>query len=116
MFPRCPRGSPTWTSRPATARPRPPRTSTAVTPRGHGCENSSSTGGALLSVTGTASLAADTLVFSSTGEPSSSLSILLQGDAVHATTSFGDGLRCSGGALKRLYAYTSVGGVVSAPQ
>jgi len=84
---------------------------------GKGCENSSSTGGALQSGTGTASLASDTLVLSSSGEVPSVLSIFLQGDSALAGVNFGDGLRCTGGSLKRLYVKNaSSSGMVSAPQ
>jgi hypothetical protein len=44
------------------------------------------------------------------------LSIFLQGNSdVLPGVSFGDGLRCAGGALKRLYVKNAVGGVASAP-
>jgi hypothetical protein len=82
---------------------------------GHGCENSASTGGALLGATGSASLASDTLVLSSTGELPASLSILLQGSAIIPTVGFGDGLRCVGGILHRLYVKSAMGGVATAP-
>ena len=41
---------------------------------------------------------------------------MLQGDAVIAPVNFGDGLRCAGGNLKRLYVKSASGGVVNAPQ
>jgi hypothetical protein len=74
-----------------------------------------STGGARLSSTGTTD--PDTLVLTSTGELPSALSIFLQGDELtpHVMT-FGDGLRCTGGTLLRLYAKNATGGVVQAPQ
>ncbi len=83
---------------------------------GRGCENSASTGGALLSSAGAASLASDTLVLTSAGELPSVSSILLQGDASVLPLNFGDGLRCVGGSLKRLYLHSASGGSVSAPQ
>jgi hypothetical protein len=83
---------------------------------GRGCQNSASTGGALQSGSGNASLAADTLVLTSTGELPSALSIFLQGTTAIAPLVFGDGLRCTGGALKRLYVHNAAGGAVSAPQ
>ena len=43
------------------------------------------------------------------------LSIFLQGDASIAPAPFGDGLRCVGGTLKRLYARNAAGGAASAP-
>jgi hypothetical protein len=82
---------------------------------GRGCENSSASGGALLSGVGSASLAADTLVLTSSGELSSVLSIFLQGDAAIAPANFGDGLRCVGGNLKRLYVRNAISGSATAP-
>ncbi len=80
-----------------------------------GCQNSAFTGGAMLVSAGTASLAGDTLVLSSWGELPSALSVFLQGDLPIAAVHFGDGLRCTGGALKRLYVRNALDGVVSAP-
>src|SRR4029077_11024838 len=58
----------------------------------------------------------DTLVLASSGELPNALSIFLQGDAklVNGAT-FGDGVRCAGGHLKRLYAKNASGGNASAP-
>jgi hypothetical protein len=83
---------------------------------GRGCQNSAGSGGALLGASGNASLAGDTLVFTSAGELPSSFSIVLQGDVAIAPVVFGDGLRCTGGVLKRLYKRSAVGGVLTAPQ
>jgi hypothetical protein len=81
---------------------------------GHGCDNSSSTGGSLLTASGTTS--PDTVVMTASGELPHSLSIFLQGAAnIAAGTHFGDGVRCAGGLLKRLYNKNASGGVVSAP-
>jgi hypothetical protein len=44
------------------------------------------------------------------------LSIPSQGTTTISPVFFGDGLRCTGGALKRLYEKNAVGGVVSVPQ
>jgi hypothetical protein len=82
---------------------------------GHGCENSATTGGALLAASGVPSLSADTLLFTSSGELATALSIVLQGDNPIAPANFGDGLRCAGGTLKRLYVQSAVGGSISAP-
>jgi hypothetical protein len=82
----------------------------------HGCENSAGTGGALLTGAGAASLSLDTLELECTGELPSALSVVLQGSASIAPVSYGDGLRCTGGLLKRLYAKSASGGAVSAPQ
>jgi hypothetical protein len=82
----------------------------------HGCENSMSTGGARLSWSGHASLSADDLVLTSSGEGARSLSILLQGNQESVPTIFGDGLRCVSGSLKHLYVRGAVGGTVTMPQ
>ncbi|MBK7645081.1 MAG: PD40 domain-containing protein [Planctomycetes bacterium] len=83
---------------------------------GRGCDNSSSTGGAILSATGTAYLSQDTLVFTSTNEKPNATSLLLQGTTVLPTgAAFGQGVRCAGGTLKRLYVKTAVGGAITAP-
>jgi hypothetical protein len=82
---------------------------------GHGCQNSASTGGARLTATGTTS--PDSLVLHSLGELPSSLSIFLQGNQlISAGVRFGDGVRCAGGLLVRLFAKSASGGSVSAPQ
>jgi hypothetical protein len=82
----------------------------------HGCQNSAGTGGARLTMSGIAGLSADTVRFTSSGELPSALSILLQGSTAIAPVQFGDGLRCAGGVLKRLYAKNASAGVVIAPQ
>ena len=80
----------------------------------HGCNNSAATGGALLSASGTES--PDTLVLTQSSELPSSLSIFLQGDAQLASPAFfGDGLRCIGGVLERLYVKNAGSGTASAP-
>jgi hypothetical protein len=83
---------------------------------GHGCENSGGTGGAVLSGTGTANLSADSVQLTSSGERPNALSIFLQGNVQIAPVHFGDGLRCTGGALKRLFVKSASGGLVTAPQ
>ena len=81
---------------------------------GHGCNNSIATGGAELSASGTTS--PDTVVLTSSDELPSSLSIFLQGTISLATpVSFGDGVRCAGGVLKRLYVKNASGGTAFAP-
>jgi hypothetical protein len=84
--------------------------------KGHGCENSSFTTGATLAATGNASLAADTLRLTTACEKPTALSIVLQGTVSIAPVHYGDGLRCTGGVLKRLYAKSAVDGALSAPQ
>jgi hypothetical protein len=79
-----------------------------------GCQNSAATGGAQLAASGTTS--PDTLVFTSAGELPTALTIFLQGNAALAPgIVFGDGVRCVGGSLKRLYVKNAVGGSASAP-
>jgi hypothetical protein len=80
-----------------------------------GCNNSSSTGGAFLSATGTSSLSSDTVVFTCTGEKPTALSIVIQGTAL-TNMIFGQGVRCTGGVLKRLYVKAASGGTITAPQ
>jgi hypothetical protein len=83
-----------------------------------GCNNSAATGGAALTATGTASLAADTVVFSSAGEKPTASSILLQGQnpPSAAGVKFGQGIRCITQVLKRLYVHNAVAGTVTFPQ
>jgi hypothetical protein len=83
---------------------------------GRGCDNSSSTGGASISATGTASVGSSTLVFTTASERPTALSIVLQGTTVDSGgIVFGQGVRCVGGMLKRLYTHSAVGGSISAP-
>ncbi|MBK7644440.1 MAG: hypothetical protein IPJ19_15590 [Planctomycetes bacterium] len=83
---------------------------------GRGCNNSSSTGGADLSASGIAAVGADSVVFTTTGEKPTAFSILLQGTSVSATGStFGQGIRCAAGSLKRLYTKAAVAGSVTMP-
>jgi Tol biopolymer transport system component len=81
-----------------------------------GCDNSAATGGAQLTSSGSSSLAADTLVLLTHGETPAATSIVLQGDAELAGgVVFGQGVRCAGGALKRLYVKGASGGSITAP-
>jgi hypothetical protein len=82
----------------------------------HGCNNSASTGGALITTSGSALIAQDSLQLSTSGELPSSLTIFSQGSAQIGAVAFGDGLRCAGGALKRLYVKSASGGSATAPQ
>jgi Tol biopolymer transport system component len=83
---------------------------------GRGCDNSIGSGGALLAASGSAYLASDSLVLTSTGELPSATSIFLQGNqAVAAGVVFGQGVRCVGGSLKRLFVKNASAGSVSAP-
>jgi hypothetical protein len=78
-----------------------------------GCQNSAGTGGATLFATGTAD--PDTVVLHSFGELPNSLSIFLQGNASIPPVAYGDGLRCAGGTLRRLYTKAASGGEAIAP-
>jgi len=81
-----------------------------------GCNNSTNTGGAALFAAGIAYLSMDTLVFTTTEENPTATSIVLQGTAEIATGAvFGQGVRCVGGTLKRLYVKAAVAGGILAP-
>jgi hypothetical protein len=80
----------------------------------HGCGNSASTSGALLSHSGTTN--PDTLALISSSEPPTSLSMFLQSQSLRpAQRSFGDGILCLGGQLRRMYLKSAVGGTAQAP-
>ena len=81
---------------------------------GHGCENSSTTGGALLTASGHNS--PDNIVLVATQEKPSAFTIFLQGNQMIAPINFGDGLRCVGGQLKRLASKNATGGAVAFPE
>jgi Tol biopolymer transport system component len=81
-----------------------------------GCDNSASTGGASLSAAGAAYLSMDTIVFTTTGEKPTATSILLQGTAVLPNGAvYGQGIRCVGGSLVRLYTKIASLGSITAP-
>ncbi len=83
---------------------------------GRGCDNSSATGGAVLAASGAAYLSSDHLLFTTSGEKPSATSIVLQGSASLASGAvFGQGVRCAGGTLHRLYTKTAAGGSIVAP-
>ena len=83
---------------------------------GRGCDNSASTGGAALTAGGIAYLSLDSLVFHTSGERPNATSVLLQGDSLLANGAvFGQGVRCAGGALKRMYVKAALGGGIVAP-
>jgi parallel beta-helix repeat protein len=82
---------------------------------GRGCLNSDLfSPGALLSVSGTAN--PDTVVLTASDMLATVPCVFLQGTAnVAAGAVFGDGVRCVGGSLKRLYIKVASGGIASAP-
>jgi hypothetical protein len=71
---------------------------------GRGCANSVNAAGALLSASGTASIASDSFLLGGSGMPNSS-ALYFQGTAQQSGglgIAFGDGLRCAGGSVIRL--------------
>jgi hypothetical protein len=83
---------------------------------GRGCDNSSATGGAILSASGIAYLSQDTWVFTTTGEKPTATSIVLQGTtSLVSGMTYGQGVRCVGGTLKRLFVKAASGGSITAP-
>ena len=83
---------------------------------GRGCDNSASTGGASLSISGGEYLSSDSIVFTTSGERPVSLSIVMQGTTSPASgLIYGQGVRCAAGPLKRLYSKTASGGSITAP-
>jgi Tol biopolymer transport system component len=80
---------------------------------GHGCENSFTTGGGLLSSTGASKLSNETFTLAVSGLPTFASALYFQGDqqvAAGAGAPFGDGLRCAGGNVLRIGARLSVAG------
>ena len=83
---------------------------------GQGCDNSSATGGAELSAAGGTILSSDSLVFTTSGEKPTATSVLMQGTSFAASGFvYGQGVRCVGGTLKRLFTKTASGGSVTVP-
>lgn len=81
-----------------------------------GCNNSFNTGGAFMYFTGSSSLSADTLVLFADGMVSGSVAILIQGDTeIYPAAVFGQGVRCVGGNLRRMYSTYTGGGSVRMP-
>jgi hypothetical protein len=83
---------------------------------GRGCDNSAGTGGASLAAAGTAYLVMDSLAFTTHGEKPTATSVLLQGTSIAAGgVAYGQGVRCVGGTMKRLYTKAAVAGSVTMP-
>jgi hypothetical protein len=83
---------------------------------GHGCSNSANPAGALVTVlSGSNSIAAADLRFSSTGHRLSTLAVWFQGDVAGGQLAYGDGLRCAGTPLVRLYSMTFAAGTMPDP-
>ncbi len=84
---------------------------------GNGCPNSTNANGANLAASGTASIAADTLVLAGSGMPNS-YALYLQGTTQlggGAGVVFGDGLLCAGGSIIRLGTQSNVSGASRYP-
>jgi hypothetical protein len=81
---------------------------------GNGCANSVNAAGANLAATGSAVVAADTVVLNGTGMPATGTCLYFQGTA-QLSTAFGDGLRCVGGTVIRLGTKTNAGGASAYP-
>jgi hypothetical protein len=83
---------------------------------GRGCDNSAGTGGASLGAMGGAYLSSDSLQFTTSGEKPTATSVLLQGtSAAAAGAVYGQGVRCVGGTLKRLFTKSAINGSITAP-
>ncbi len=83
---------------------------------GRGCDNLAATGGASLQASGIAYLSGDTLAFTTSGENPTATSLLLQGAfPIASGVSFGRGVRCVGGTLRRLYLKSALNGSIRAP-
>jgi hypothetical protein len=82
---------------------------------GRGCANSANGAGALLTASGDAGVTGDSVALTSSGETGNVTSVFLQGSTAVTPVLYGDGLRCIGGSLKRLYVKTASAGVVRAP-
>jgi Tol biopolymer transport system component len=81
-----------------------------------GCDNSSGTGGAILTAAGGTYLSSDSLWFTTNGERPTALSIVTQWAASNPTGAvFGMGVRCTSGTFKRLYTKQASGGSITAP-
>jgi hypothetical protein len=82
---------------------------------GHGCNNSVSTGGALLAASGATN--PDTVVLTSSGELTSSPTVFVQADAnVPAGATFGDGVSCLAGNLRKIAVNMAHSGTATYPQ
>ena len=83
---------------------------------GRGCDNSSATGGASLTASGGTYLSSDSLVFTTSGEKPTALSIVGQwNNTVASGVTFGQGVRCTAGTLKRLFSQNAVAGSITVP-
>ncbi len=81
---------------------------------GHGCDNSDGTRGARLVGSGTTT-PADTIVLTTDGALHSALCVVVQGKSAVAPVLYGDGIRCMGASMKRLYTKTAADGSITVP-
>jgi len=79
-----------------------------------GCANSSGRG-ARLTASGMPRLSSDTVILALEGSTPNAPGVYFQGSVAVPTLPFGDGLRCAGGALRRLYSRMAQAGFSSAP-
>jgi len=85
---------------------------------GRGCDNfAAGTGGAAISAVGSPSLAADTVVITSSGENNTSLTVIFQArDPINATgVPHGAGVRCVSSTLRRIYTGPASAGSITRP-
>jgi archaellum component FlaF (FlaF/FlaG flagellin family) len=83
---------------------------------GRGCDNSAATGGGALSASGGTYLSSDSLVFTTSGEKPTALSIVAQWTGTNAAgIVFGMGVRCTSGTLERLFTKSASSGSITAP-
>jgi hypothetical protein len=83
---------------------------------GHGCPNSGNANGAIIGVlSGSASISAADLRLESTGHKLSTLAVWFQGDVLATQLAYGDGLRCVGTPLVRLYNMSFAPGTMPDP-
>jgi hypothetical protein len=82
---------------------------------GHGCPNSLNPQGALLAVSGNSFLSNDTVRLSGSGMPDAPVLYFQADQGLAVPVPFGDGTRCAGGTLVRLWTRTNVGGVSQIP-
>jgi hypothetical protein len=84
---------------------------------GRGCDNSDKTGGAVIAALGLASLSSDSLVFTTSGERDTALSVVMQGNGtVAGGVVLGQGVRCLGGTIiRRLFSDNAKNGSVRLP-
>jgi hypothetical protein len=85
--------------------------------KGHGCDNSVLTGGALLEATGAAKVSKDTMHFQVTGMVPETTAIFFQGPVLSKVgTPFGDGLLCLYGPVTKIATKSTIYGAVEYPQ